>query len=696
MKRLFVCGALLLLSSVGLVAQEDAVFLALMQAGNEVPSLADNSSANAVIWVHVVNDAQGNPISGSVDFDISTRFSGAVTVTGLHIHNAAAGVNGPIVVPTDINNTDRSISIDAAGRLRIQRQVQFPSTTPAVSLATIADMVRNPQNYYVNIHTSANPGGAARGQLWEADGTFLMGMMSPRNEVPAVASNGSGVASVLVFRARDTNNAVRAAAAFFNVDYTGFEAGTTFTGFHIHNGVAGVNGGVIINTGISPTNSVAADPSGAGNLNYLVHMTALDANFPAEVATVNSLFTTPSQQYINLHTTTFGGGVIRDQMRVPEDVGFEVNLLASNENPPIAGLTATAHTDVPMFVLRNPDGSIAAGAVIYDVNFRGFPADTAFTGLHIHEAAPGVNGGIVIQSGVDANANRVTSATGNGNIFRIINVSTPTAVAALNRLFANPNGFYVNLHTTVNPGGAVRAQLAGPLARATVGGVANNASRVTTISPGAVAAIYGTNLTAVKSDLHGFIDLRSLATSMNGVSVTIGGVRAPLYAVTPNQINVQVPFEVAAGPQPVVVTTSAGASAPFNATVAAVSPSIFDLDGQGLAAVVKNADFSLVTANNRARAGEVIVIYMTGLGQTTPAVATGALVVPPSGSFNNTGTVTVTIGGVNAPVTYSIAAPEFAGLYQVAVTVPAGVTGPSPLIVRSGTVASNTVTIPVQ
>jgi len=157
-----------------------------------------------------------------------------------------------------------------------------------------------------------------------------------------------------------------------------------------------------------------------------------------------------------------------------------------------------------------------------------------------------------------------------------------------------------------------------------------------------------------------------------------------------------VPFEVAAGPQPVVVTNSTGASTAFTATVAAVSPSMFDLDGNGLAAIVKNVDFSLVTAQNRAKAGDVLVIYMTGLGQTTPAVKTGDLVKPPDGGFNNTGTVTVTIGGQNATVAYSIASPGFAGLNQVAVTVPSGVTGSVPVVVTSGTTRSNAVNIAVQ
>ena len=102
----------------------------------------------------------------------------------------------------------------------------------------------------------------------------------------------------------------------------------------------------------------------------------------------------------------------------------------------------------------------------------------------------------------------------------------------------------------------------------------------------------------------------------------------------------------------------------------------------------------MITPDNPAKSGDVLLIYMTGLGQTTPALDTGSL---PSGTGrNDTAPVTVTIGGQNAPVTYSIASPSFAGLYQVAVTVPTGVSGSVPVIVKAGTGTSNTVNLPVK
>jgi uncharacterized protein (TIGR03437 family) len=698
MKKTLICSALLAFAAFGLNAQEGKVaesvpLLGLMQAQNEVPALNDGSNAGVVIWLHGVLE-NGKLTSGSVDFDISTRFSGAVTVTGLHIHKGAAGTNGAIVIPTDVNATDKSIAIDATGRLRIQKQVQFPSgnLTPDI----VVDLLAHPDQYYVNIHTTVNPGGAMRSQLSLGEGKVFIGMMSTKNEVPPVTANGSAVGSVALLRARDAGRTTLA-FALFTVDYTGVDAGTNFTGLHIHNRAAGTNGGVIINTGLSATNTAAADPSGTGTLSYPVPMSPLDSNWTAEQNTVDQMFIDPRNQYINIHTDRFGGGIMRDQMRLAEQISFPVVMSAANEVPAVTGLTADSVARVNAFVIRNADGSIPAGMVMYDVNFRGYPANTTITGLHIHRSPAGANGGIVIQSGVDGNANKVVSDTGSGNITRFINVGSPTAVTALNDLVANPNGFYVNIHTSVNPGGAQRSQLTPALAKPSIGGVANNASTVQNVAPGAVISIYGTALSPIDSDLSGFSNISSLATGMNGVSVTIGGMKAPLYGVFGRQINVQVPFEVPTGQQPVVVTTSAGASNSFNVNVVAQSPSIFILDDKGTGAVVKNADFSLVTADNRAKAGDVLVVYLTGLGQTTPSVTTGGLVVPPSGGFNNTGTVTVTIGGQNATVVYSIASPNFAGLYQTAVTVPSGLTGSSaPLILRSGTTASNTVNIAIQ
>jgi uncharacterized protein (TIGR03437 family) len=693
-------AALLLLCASGLMADtaETIPFLTLMQPANETPAITDTSLGNVIIWLHVVRDSSGNITSGSVDFDVACKFSSAVTVTGLHIHNGASGVAGPIVIPTDVNATTNSISIDSTGKSSVLKQVQFPQTPVAIAVSVIQDLIANPQNYYANIHTTDHPGGAMRGQLLRADMKVLMALMSPNNEVPPTGVNASGIATVTALRALDSSGNVAAAEAIFHLEYTGFDPGTIFTGFHIHNGGAGINGPVIINTGIgSGANSVTADPSGTGNLTYEVPVSSTDASFATEVGTINSLFTSPSNQYINIHTTVFGGGVMRDQLKTTDRAVFQVNLSPANETPPIAGLAANAQTSIPVYLLRNADGTVAAGTIIFDVNFRGFPASTTITGLHIHQSPVGVAGSIVFPTDVNATTNKVVTDTGNGNIFKIVTIATATGITALNQLVKDPSGFYANMHTTVNAGGAMRDQLAAVPGKPAVGGAAAVSSTITTTAPGGILSIYGTNLATYTSDLGGFNQATALATSMNGVTATIGGVKAPIYFVSPGQLNVQVPFEVPAGAQPIIVTTAGGASTASNVTVASVAPSIFILDQPtSLGAIVKNSDFSVITAANTVKAGDTIVIFSTGLGQTTPAAQTGVLLVPPASGFNNTGTVTVTIGGQTAPVVYSIASPGFAGLYQTAVTVPTGVSGTAKVVLSSGGTASNTVNLAVQ
>ncbi len=99
---------------------------------------------------------------------------------------------------------------------------------------------------------------------------------------------------------------------------------------------------------------------------------------------------------------------------------------------------------------------MAAGTTNFDVNAR-FPAAIKFTGLHIHNGPAGVAAGVTIAT--DLGSNNVSSDTGNVNISKWVTSGDTAGATTLNNLLANPSTAYVNLHTTDNPGGAVRAQL---------------------------------------------------------------------------------------------------------------------------------------------------------------------------------------------------------------------------------------------
>ncbi len=367
---------------------------------------------------------------------------------------------------------------------------------------------------------------------------------------------------------------------------------------------------------------------------------------------------------------------------------FPVMMSSANEVGKTT-ITAAAPAVVTLHTLRNEDGSVAAGTVFFDVNYR-LPGAALINGLHIHDSPAGVNGPVTIPMipAVDAAFN---TPTGFGNYFNW----TPAVsnLAIIDDITKNPENHYINIHTDSDPAGVARAQLAPALN--TAGSIdavlsANLDKAATTVAPGGLLSIFGKNLAKVSTDLSGWQG-RVLPTSLNGVKVTVGGKAAPILYVGNAQINAQVPVDVAAGMQPVVVNNGAGASSSFNVNVAAVAPAIFFSPN---AAVLKNADFSLVSASNPAKAGDVLLVYATGLGQTTPALTTGGLVG--ASPVANTAAVTATIGGKEAAVAYAIASPGFAGLYQVAVTVPSGVSGNSAIVLTQAGVKSNSVSIPLQ
>ena len=83
------------LTSLSAQTVETIAYRAILSGANEVPAVA-NTSGTATVWLHVVRDASGNITSGSADAYVNYSLGGAATITAMHIHNGAAGVNGPL------------------------------------------------------------------------------------------------------------------------------------------------------------------------------------------------------------------------------------------------------------------------------------------------------------------------------------------------------------------------------------------------------------------------------------------------------------------------------------------------------------------------------------------------------------------------------------------------------------------------
>jgi len=234
----------------------------------------------------------------------------------------------------------------------------------------------------------------------------------------------------------------------------------------------------------------------------------------------------------------------------------------------------------------------------------------------------------------------------------------------------------------------------------------NAASYQTGVAPGMVATVFGTGLTR---GVNGIVPSSSsvLSYSINGTSVLVNGVPAPLYAVAnvngQEQINFQVPWEVRGlnlpGPYTIpavsiVVVNNGTLSPAMRAFFLPVSPAIITSDGTH--AVATHADYSLVTSQNPAHSGEVITVYGVGFGPVTPPVATGVPAggSPPSSLIAN---VSVTVNAQNAGVPFAGLSPGSVSLYQFNVVIPDRVgVGDLNLLINVGGQNSNLVTIPVQ
>jgi uncharacterized protein (TIGR03437 family) len=194
------------------------------------------------------------------------------------------------------------------------------------------------------------------------------------------------------------------------------------------------------------------------------------------------------------------------------------------------------------------------------------------------------------------------------------------------------------------------------------------------VAPGEFVSLFGSGL-ANSPELAQSLPL---PTTLGGVQVSIDGVLAPIDYVSPNQINVLVPYG-AAGNQYAVFQVSNNGAVSNAVTVyqSPTAPGVFTSTNGGFApgvgpAAALHADFSAVTKSNPAKIGETLQLFVTGLGAVTPAVADGAA-APSSPLSLVDADVGIQVDGISASVTFKGLTPGYAGLYQVNFVMPDGV-----------------------
>jgi CHRD domain-containing protein len=136
-------------------------------------------------------------------------------------------------------------------------------------------------------------------------------------------------------------------------------------------------------------------------------------------------------------------------------------MAASNEVPPItnADQNAKGNATITFHLTRDGSGTITAATVDYVYSLNSFPSGTVIRATHIHEGGPSIAGGVVLDSGLTP-ATAITLPDGSTNNITFNGLTNFVGgISLIQRIIDNPNGFYFNVHSNLNPGGAVRAQL---------------------------------------------------------------------------------------------------------------------------------------------------------------------------------------------------------------------------------------------
>jgi minor extracellular serine protease Vpr len=246
---------------------------------------------------------------------------------------------------------------------------------------------------------------------------------------------------------------------------------------------------------------------------------------------------------------------------------------------------------------------------------------------------------------------------------------------------------------TARSGGIAATDIAfsvGVRRRPTTAGVAESAQGKTTIAPGSYISLYGSSL----SDSTSLVSATNLPLTWNGVTVSFdapsAGLSVPGYIqyVSANQINVQAPWELQALPAGTQVSMKATLYESeygnvVTVPVADVAPAFFETTPGQVAALIANT-FTFVTPSAGAPRGQGVQLYANGLGAVQNQPASGVPVTAKTSA--TTSTPTVTIGGLPATVSFSGLAPGTPALYEVDVTVPAGLSaaGSYPVVLTIG------------
>ena len=250
-------------------------FRATINAAQENPATASTATGSAVMLYDV----------GANTFDLFVTLTGFTNTLSLsHVHEAAVGVNGPVVTNLGAEAVYVRTGTTITGTFR--------------NLAHGGDKLKLLQNgAYLNFHSSTNPSGEIRGQLI-AQPKRLSARINSANEVAANPIVSQAFGGALMSYNSGTNRVT--------LEVTLFNFSNTLTASHYHEGAVGANGPVVTNLGGAAVYTVAG-----GNISRIFSDLAYTGD-PIKLLTGGA--------YLNFHSNVYGGGEIRGQVVAAEEV----------------------------------------------------------------------------------------------------------------------------------------------------------------------------------------------------------------------------------------------------------------------------------------------------------------------------------------------------------------------------------------
>jgi hypothetical protein len=346
-----------------------------LSGSQEVPMVDTMSAATAVVEIDESLPA----------FKVTLDASMVPNASAAHVHDGDIGTNGGVAFGlTDMGDG------------------MFMLDQTELTAGLLEDLLSG--EWYLNVHTPANPSGEVRGQIVPDSTVVVTFGLSGSQEIPQVMTDAMGSGYALF---DTTDNGVTLAVATSGVEDA--------TMAHIHTGFAGANGPVLV--------ALAKDTTDA-NLWTSGGELILDA------ATAELLLS--GGHYVNVHTPANPSGELRGQITPANIEVYGVVPTGDQEVPAVT----TSASGTGAITLNTTTGLIIGTINVFDIT----P-----TMAHIHAGEAGVNGGVVLSL--------VDSGSG------VFVVPADTVLDMTQMELMQAGALYTNFHTEENPSGEIRGQI---------------------------------------------------------------------------------------------------------------------------------------------------------------------------------------------------------------------------------------------